>query len=91
MGAKRMAGRSHRSESEWRAILGQFERSGQSQLAFCRQAGLSPSTFQVWRHRLRLQSSATEFIDVTPVVSAPASRWSIEIEFPDGTTTRVRG
>ena len=85
------AGRVLRSESDWREILGQFEESGQTQLSFCREAGLSPSTFQLWRQRLRSHASDSEFIDVTPASAVSMPRWSIEIEFPDGTKTRVRG
>jgi hypothetical protein len=81
----------HRSEAEWRTILERFDVSGQSQMAFCSEAGIAPTTFQLWRRRLRQDRAApTRFVDVTPA-AAPAPRWAIEIEFPDGTTARVRG
>lgn len=89
MSAKRN-GRVQRSESAWQAILGRFDRSGQSQALFCKEAGISPSTFQVWRQKLGRRSLATEFVDVRPL--PPSSlRWTIEITFPDGTTARVQG
>lgn len=80
----------HRSEAEWRTILARFKVSGQSQLAFCREAGIAPTTFQLWRRRLRQDRAApARFVEVTP--AAPAPRWAIEIELQDGTITRVRG
>jgi len=84
--------RVHRGEAEWRKILDRFEASGRSQEAFCREVGIPATTFQAWRRRLRHRRAAVpaQFIDVTPV-TPPASRWAIEIEFPDGTTARVRG
>jgi transposase-like protein len=91
MAAKGRA-RVRRSESEWQAILRRASGSGQSQASFCRGQEISPSTFQVWRRRLRSQIAAREFVDVTPAAApAPSILWSIEIEFPDGTTARVRG
>lgn len=83
--------RVHRSAAEWRTILERFDRSGRSQQAFCREAGISLSAFQNWRRRSRLRHTVpAQFIDVTPV-TPPTPRWAIEIEFPDGTTARVRG
>lgn len=81
-----------RSEAEWRQILERFETSGQTQLAFCRSAGISPTTFHVWRRRLRADRTLpTPFIDVTPVTrSRTSSGWVLEVEFRDGTTARVR-
>ena len=79
--------------SEWRTILERFDRGGQSQLAFCREGGISLTTFQSWRRRLRLQPQGpvpSPFLDVTASIS-PASHWAIEIDFPDGATARVRG
>ncbi|MEO8035129.1 MAG: hypothetical protein ABI837_11910 [Acidobacteriota bacterium] len=83
--------RVQRSDVEWRTILERFDRSGQTQLAFCREAGIPATTFQLWRRRLRQEGTApVQFIDVTPPISTPP-RWAIEIAFPDGTTARVRG
>jgi transposase-like protein len=81
----------HRSEAEWRTILERFKVSGQSQLAFCSEAGIAPTTFQLWRRRLRQDRAASaRFVEVTPA-APPAPRWAIEIELRDGTITRVRG
>lgn len=82
--------RVRRTETDWRAILDRFARSGRSQEAFCREAGLALTTFQAWSRKLREGVRAAEFIDVTPA-PAPSAAWSIEISFPDGTTARLRG
>ncbi len=34
----------HRSETEWRTILERFDVSGQSQMAFCSEAGIAMTT-----------------------------------------------
>lgn len=44
----------HRSETEWRTILERFDVSGQSQMAFCSEAGIAPTTFQLSRRRFRV-------------------------------------
>lgn len=89
MAGKHLA-RTRRTESDWRAIMARFRRSGKTQEAFCREAGLASSTFQIWSRRLRASSQAVEFVDVSPA-SIPQPAWSIEITFPDGTTARLRG
>jgi lambda repressor-like predicted transcriptional regulator len=83
-------GRVRRSESDWRAIIEQLDRSGKTREAFCRETGISPSTLALWQRRVRVASLPAQFIDVTPV-ARPSAPWSIEIAFPDGTTARVRG
>lgn len=84
--------RVQRSETEWRRILDRFEASGRSQEAFCRESGIPVTTLQAVRRRLRDRRpppAPAQFIEMTPV-AIPASRWAIEIEFPDGTIARVR-
>jgi len=39
-------------EDERRALVGDFERSGLSAAAFCRQAGITAVTLAAWRRRL---------------------------------------
>ncbi len=87
-GAKK--GRVQRSAADWKAILGRYDRSGQSRAAFCRREGISASSFLHWERRLRQRGRAAEFVEVTPAL-APAGHWVVEFQFPDGTTARVRG
>jgi len=82
--------RVQRSEADWKAILDRYDRSGQSRAAFCRREALPSSSFILWERKLRQRGRGTEFVDVTPA-SQTAGRWSVEFQFPDGTTARVRG
>jgi transposase-like protein len=82
--------RTHRTEAERQSILEDFERSGKTRQAFCKEAGIPASTLALWQRRARVGSVPTQFVDLTPV-ARPASPWSIDIAFPDGTTARVRG
>ena len=42
-----------RSAEEWSAIMSRFERSGLTTGAFCASESLAPSTFSLWRRKLR--------------------------------------
>jgi len=88
MSAKRN-GRVQRSESDWRTILGRFDRSGLSPAAFCRETGISPSTFQVWERKLRRRAPALGVRRRDPGPQ-PSSHWGVESEFPNRTPARVR-
>lgn len=70
MAAKQRAPR-RRSESEWRAIVERFERSGMPATLFCRRAGISQKTLRFWRWKLRRSNSAkspgpAEFVEMRP-------------------------
>lgn len=54
---KQARSRVRRSESEWAEILDHCRASGQSQAAYCRANGLSKSSFEHWKKRLRRSSS----------------------------------
>lgn len=58
-------------EEERRALVGDFESSGMSAAAFCRQAGITAVTLAAWRRRLGTApaaSSATAAPQWVPVV-----------------------
>lgn len=44
--------RVRRGEAQWRALVGEFEASGDSRRGFCARHGISISTFDLWRKRL---------------------------------------
>lgn len=104
MAAKHQVGR-RRSRSEWQAIVERFERSGMTAVAFSRSKGICLHTLRNWRRKLRRPSSSSsadsgEFIEVTKPGAwrdLPGSgplhfgRWTIDVIFPDGTTTRMGG
>ena len=87
-------GRIRRNSAEWEALLSRFEMSGRGRDEFCRAEGLGRSTFHKWLRKLRPQQSSPqpvkEFIEMTPATERTGG-WTVEIELPDGTVTRVRG
>lgn len=91
-------GRTVRTEADWREIMTRFAASGRTMAAFCRAEGISRSTFDLWRGKLRSKkpqkkvpkSSHREFVEVTPVPAPALGGWTVEIELPDGRLARLR-
>ena len=90
-----------RSEGDWQEIMSRFAASGRTMAAFCRAEGISRSTFDLWRGKLRSKkpqrkvsksrkSSTREFVEVTPVSAPAIGGWTLEIELPDGRVARLR-
>lgn len=50
--------------SEKLAVLKRFERSGLTQVEFCRQEGINPWTLRDWRKRLREEEHSELFFEV---------------------------
>jgi transposase len=88
-------GRVRRTESEWRSILGRYERSGLSESAFCRESKLSRSTFMKWKRRLAgTAGPAPAFVEwIAPsevAEEAPARGGEFELRLPGGVVLRWR-
>lgn len=90
-------GRTRRTASEWKAILGQFAESGLSAREFCRRESINLNSFIRWRKKLEAEQAAeardddrSRFVEVSSSEGFPAF-WSVEIEHPDGRTLRIRG
>jgi hypothetical protein len=83
-------GRVRRTESEWRAIVARYERSGTSEVAFCQKAKLSRASFRKWRERLAGPESPAGFVEwVTPeVVEESTARGEFELTLPGGAVLR---
>jgi len=83
-------GRVRRTESEWRAIVARFERSGLSELAFCRKAKLSRPVFRQWRQKLVAVEAPATFVEwVTPeVIEESTARGEFELTLPGGAVLR---
>ena len=82
-----------RVRRDWRAVFGEFERSGLTIKAFCRREGIAPSLF--YRHRRRLPAVAAsekprvggcDFLELAGI--SPPSR-PIAIAFGNGITLSV--
>ena len=50
-----MASTGKRGAAEWREIISAWRASGQSRAAYCREQGLSVSTFRFWQRKLAEQ------------------------------------
>ena len=98
--ARRFRGSAHRSATEWARIIEQQRASGQTQGVFCHQQGISRSTFQHWKKRLRETSTPrltpwVELVppsDPVPVPEEPRSArggWEIELELGDDICLRL--
>lgn len=80
----------HRSKEFWRRTIAEWQVSDVHQEDFCRQRGVSASTFHRWRHRLeqedQIESSALKAEEFIPVkiVDAPAPPSSLELSLPGG-------
>ncbi len=91
-------GRVRRTETQWRQILRQYERSGLSAAAFCRRQSLTLSSLRRWQKKLGAESPSItppsddtrEFVEVA-MSESPSAFWAIEIEMPDGRVLRMRG
>lgn len=91
-------GRVVRTTADWREIMTRFAASGRTMAAFCRAEGISRSTFDLWRGKLRSKKpqkkfskkSPREFVEVTPVPAPAIGGWTVEIELPDGRLARLR-
>lgn len=77
----------------WAELIAEQANSGLSVLAFCRDRGLAPSTFQSWKRRLGgVKSSAApsedsgRFVRLEP---REARAEPVEAELPCGTRLRV--
>ena len=89
--------RIRRSREQWRELLERFAHSGQSREDFCRQHGLTLSSFAHWRREFgktatggRAVTASPLFFEVTPQASGSAGSWDIELELGNGMVLRLR-
>ena len=95
--AKRMRRSRVEREAFWRRQFDDWQRSGQTITAFCRERGLTESAFHLWKRELRLQKrpghsttnarrpSAPRFVPVS-VAALPMSALTLEV---NGATLRI--
>ena len=94
-----------RSASDWRALMQDFSRSGETRVQFCERHGLTLSTFAWWRSHLRRESAAVSnttsapasalFVELAPddetkPIAAVATHWDVELELGRGVFLRLR-
>ena len=85
------------SRAQWRGLLERFAASGQSREEFCREQGLTLSSFDRWRRTLgktaaggRTVTGSPLFLEVTPTASGTAGGWDVELELGRGGILRLR-
>ena len=87
-----------RSPAQWRALFTQFEQSEQTRDQFCSEQGISLSSFDRWRTKLRnapskqaVISGEPMFVELTPETSSPmTAAWDIELQLGAGVFLRLR-
>ena len=81
-------------QANWKKHVSEWERSGQTQQAFCAKRGLAVSTFQWWRAKLRRSEpvvSAAPFLPLALNTSGPSAGAVIEVELRSKTRLRLEG
>lgn len=76
------------------ALLQRFELSRLSAQEFCRQEGLSLSSFRRWQHRQAVDASTPGFVELRAPATAAVSDdgpWTIELDLPGGIRLRLHG
>ena len=86
-----------RSAAQWSDLLMRFAGSGQTRERFCAEQGLSLSSFDRWRRKLREASSSTTisgeplFVELTPDdASSETPVWDIELQLGADVFLRLR-
>lgn len=87
-----------RSPAQWRALFTQFEQSEQTRDQFCSEQGISLSSFDRWRTKLREAPSTQAMISKEPVFveltadtpSLPTATWDVELQLGGGVLLRLR-
>jgi len=85
---------SDRKRQEWQRRLRRFHKSRQSIAAFCRQEGVSPPLFYLWRKRLAPAARAEGLGDGSPAGFRPVrivAAAGVCVQLPGGTQVLVPG
>ena len=85
-----------RSKEQWHMLVNQYETSGLTQQAFCKQHGIATSGLNKWRKRFS-RSSEAEFVDITDQLCEagshenhhPDNRWQVELQLGQGVVLRI--
>ena len=75
-----------RSAGEWRALVREFEASGETLRAWCAGRGFSPKTLANWRSRLRAGPEPA----FVPVPDSAPSALEVELDLGGGAVLRLR-
>ena len=86
-----------RSAGEWQELIARFERSGQTRKRFCGAEKLAPSTFDLWRRKVREQRTVGNeeeaiFVELSGAqeTTGCSTSWEVELDLGAGVVLRVR-
>jgi hypothetical protein len=88
-----------RTQSQWKALLAEFNNSGLTKSAFCKKHRIATSSLYRWQQLSNDRASDADFIDVTePLANVPKSHsvpvrdndWQVELELGSGIVLRLR-
>ncbi len=90
--------RIRRSPAQWRELFARFKQGEQTQEQFCTEQGISLSSFDRWRAKLRKVASTQAvideqpmFVELTPEAPSPVtSLWDIELQLGADVFLRLR-
>ena len=85
--------RRRRTANEWEKLISCFEQGVQTRRDFCLSQGVSLSTFDLWRRKLRgktAQSDESMFVEVSQAEPTEVTSWDVELELGGGVILRVR-
>ena len=89
-----------RSPHQWRDLFSRFEQSGQTRDQFCREQGLSLSSFSRWRMKLKnvappslvLTQKDPVFVELQPkpIRKSAIQAWDVELQMGADVVLRLR-
>ena len=85
--------RRRRTANEWEKLVSRFEQGVQTRRDFCLSQGVSLSTFDLWRRKLRgktAQPDESMFVEVSQAEPTEVTSWDVELELGGGVILRVR-
>lgn len=87
---KKRGRRSGLDRTEWERLVAEYEHGDETRRAFCDERGLSVSSLDYWRRKLREETTAPGFIELGSVSAASAAAWEMELELGGGVVLRLR-
>ncbi|MFW6039156.1 MAG: IS66 family insertion sequence element accessory protein TnpA [bacterium] len=86
---KRSRSRNGLSRAEWERLVAEYEHGEETRQAFCVERGVSVSSLDYWRRKLR-EEQAPGFIELGSMSAGGAVTWDIELELGGGVMLRFR-
>lgn len=83
--------RPRRSRDEWQRLIEKQVASGQTQVAFCAEHGISVASLQNWKRRLAGPVvTPTPWFELGTLADVKSTVWDIELDLGEGICLRLR-